>query len=493
MSKVRNAFFMLLIAALWTVGAAMGVMSQDMTEVTIKVEPATATVRVNSRFAAHGTSGKTKELSFLKSGIGTTDLANRISGLMLADRYGTPVKYRASGPGKFAAETDFYQWNYEVMAAAPANSRSSAHVSWLTDTTGILMLDDIMPQSLSSGAKVKIEIPDGWSIATSEKTVGPNTFETSNVEKAVFVVGKELRQIRINAGNSELNVVRSGEWFFGDGELEAIARSIFEEYQKVFGSGPAKNLQIAVLPFPQKDIQKGTWEAETRGNNVTVVSADMPFKSQSPQRLHEQLRHEIFHFWLPNGINLTGNYDWFYEGFALYQSLKTGVALNKIRFEDFLDTLSRAHNIDSAQSTRLSLIAASQNRWNGGDTHVYARGMATAFLIDLALLQNSKGRNSVSDIFQKLYTSHRPGSPASDANTAIFKILQTEPALAEIIELYIKGPQKIEWQIRLAGAGIENEPGNSRTNLRVMTKLNGRQKALLGKLGYNNWRKLTRK
>jgi predicted metalloprotease with PDZ domain len=119
--------------------------------------------------------------------------------------------------------------------------------------------------------------------------------------------------------------------------------------------------------------------------------------------------------------------------------------------------------------------------------------MAVAFLFDLALLQNSNGRNSVSDIFRKLYASHRLEGPATDANAAMLKVFQTQPQLADIIEQYIKGPQKIEWQVQLAAAGIENEPGNTRTNLRVMPKLNGRQKALLDKLGYNNWRKLTRK
>lgn len=492
MSKVRNAFFILSMAALWSVWGAGRVMSQDI-EATIKVEPATATIKVSGRYAANGAAGKHRSLSFLKSAIGMADLANRVSGLVLADGNGKSVTYSASAAGDFAADAEFYQWNYETKAASPADPRSSAHVSWVTDTTGILMLDDLLPQSRSTGAKVTIEVPDGWRIASSEKSVGPNTFETANIEKAVFVMGRELRQASISSGNSELNIVTSGEWSFDDAELAAMARDICGEYLKIFGSGPAKNLQIAVLPFPQKDIQKGTWEAETRGKNVTIISADMPFKSQSPQRLHEQLRHEIFHFWLPNGVSLSGNYDWFYEGFALYQSLKTGVALNRITFDNFLDTLSRAHNIDSIQTRRLSLIAASQNRWNGADTQVYARGMAAAFLIDLALMQNSNRRTSVSDIFQKLYASHRLGGPESDANTAIFNVFQTQPALSGVIERYIKGPEKIEWQIQLHAAGIENEPGNPRTNLRVMPKLNSRQKALLDKLGYNNWRKLTRK
>ena len=223
------------------------------------------------------------------------------------------------------------------------------------------MLDDCSPNA-ERVANVTSK-SGGWKVV-SRKSTG-QTPSNGNV-KTVFVIGAELRNKA--EARSELNIVTTGQWLFDDAESARIAGEIHSEYSKVFRSGPVKKLQIAMLPFPQKNVQKGTWEAETRGASVTVISADMPFKTQALQRLHEQLRHEIFHFWLPNGVNLTGNYDWFYEGFALYQSLKTGVGLNQTRFEDFLDTLSRAHNIDSMQNRRFSLIEASQNRWSGAGT-----------------------------------------------------------------------------------------------------------------------------
>jgi predicted metalloprotease with PDZ domain len=138
----------------------------------------------------------------------------------------------------------------------------------------------------------------------------------------------------------------SSQWLFSDEEAERMVSEVYKEYTKLFRQDPLSGARISLAKFP-RDVKPGDWEAETRANNVTIISSDMPFKTQSLQRLHEQLRHELFHLWIPNGVNLTGNYDWFYEGFALYQSLKLAVALNRIRFEDFLDTLSRAHTIDN--------------------------------------------------------------------------------------------------------------------------------------------------
>ncbi len=490
MSKVSNVFFILSSVFSFVVLTAGNSFSQNV-DVTIKLDVKVAKLSVSGRDKK-----LTKNLSFLTSSIGATDLADRISNLEMTDQNGKPVSYKRFSAGEYVADTVFSGWSY-VVGIESTNPRASAHISWLTDNTGVLMLDDLLPQSPKSAgqptARVAFEVPVGWRIVSSEKIISTGIYEVSNIQKAVFLIGTDIRETKATIGNSTLNIALSGQWHFTDVESARIAEDTFKEYNGLFGFGPTGDLQILIVPFPQKNVQKGTWEAETRGRTVSIVSADMPFKTQSLQRLHEQMRHEIFHLWLPNGVNLSGKYDWFYEGFALYQSLKTGVELNQIRFEDFLDTLSQAHNIDTMQTRPLSLIDSSQNRLSGDDTRIYARGMLVAFLCDLSLLQSSKGKNTVSDIYRKLYAAHKPPSPASDANTAINKVFASYPQLASVVVDYIEGSQKIDWQARLEWVGVENEPGGSRTNLRVKTKLRGSQKALLNKLGYNKWRKLTRK
>ena len=461
----------------------------------IKVDEQRSSVKVSGKYLTAEKAVERRNLSFVRIVVGVPDAAARVSGLTITDQNGGSIPYKKFGTGEYVAEADFGRWDYEIDIAPQKDPRSTAHISWVSDKCGILMLDDLLPQSSKSAGNstVRIMVPEGWKIVSTEKRVDPDTFEVRNIQKAIFLIGRDLRETKVSAGISFLNVVTSGDWLFSDAESGRSVEEISKEYSELFGSSLTGNSQIAIFPFPQKEIQKGTWEAETRGGSVLIVSADMPFKTQSLQRLQEQLRHEIFHLWLPNGVNLSGNYDWFYEGFALYQSLKAGVALNQIRFEDFLETLSRAHNIDSMQTRRLSLIDASKERWNGADTQVYARGMLAAFLCDLSLLQSSKGKKSVGDLFRDLFNSHRPPKPVSEANATIVELFANYPPLTTIVETYIKGSETIDWQVQLGAAGIESEPGNTQANLRVKAKLNGGQKALLDKLGYNNWRKLARK
>jgi predicted metalloprotease with PDZ domain len=351
-----------------------------------------------------------------------------------------------------------------------------------------------LPQSAASNkavaARIKFDLPIGWRIISSEKDAGENTFEVKNVEKAIFLVGKNWRERELVYGKTNLSLAIAGEWKFSDEEALDAAGEIYAEYRKLFGEAPIDKPQINLIRFP-KETKFGRWAAETRGANVTILSADMPFKAQSLQRLHEQLRHEIFHLWMPNRLALTGNYDWFYEGFTVYQALRTGVAMNRIRFEDYLDTLAQAYNLDNLQNHKISLVESSKNRWSGANNQVYARGMLAAFLCDAALLRASKGRRSITEVFREIYRQHRSPNKPEDGNAAITKILKTYSELDSVVEKYIAGTEKISWETNLESLGIEANEENRTTKLSVKKKLNGKQKDLLDELGYNNWRKLS--
>ena len=487
MSKVFPPFLTTTLAVLLILQIFNKAAAQDITtEVRIDVEtPATTTVK--GRFPRLGS--HSRNLTFLREYAGIEGLGERISGLELRTDAEKTVAFKMLIPGEYLAESDFDSWQYNFDLTVQKRPAGAAHVSWLDGNLGLLMLDDLLPQSTSSNnTKLTLNLPSGWKTWTTEKNLGQNVFQIADTEKSVFVIGKDFREV---PAGPNLKLLIEGQWQFTDAEAADIANEIFSNYVKLFGSAPVQQAQIAILKFPLKAVQAGMWEADTRGQSVTLISSDMPFKTQSLQRLHEQLRHEIFHLWLPNGVNLSGNYDWFYEGFALYAALKGGVAVNRIRFEDFLDTLSRGYNIDTITGSRISLIGASGTRWNGTNTQIYARGMLVAFLCDLALLQRSKGKADVNDLLKRVYDEHNFTKPREDGNTAILRMFKSYPALTDIVQKYIEGSEKIDWRRQLSAAGIESKEENYTTFLSVATKPNGRQREILDKLGYNNWRKLT--
>lgn len=429
----------------------------------------------------------TRNLWFLKD-FGKFDaLGDRISDVSGSDGDRSVMISRLI-PGEYAAASDVRKWSYKIDLSPFKDPSAAAHISWMGAEGGVLMLDDVLPQGRAGSlTNVEFVLPAGWTIHTTEPARGTNRFDVRDREKAVFAIGKDFRISKLTKGD----LVTRGQWLFSDEEAVSIANEIFAAYEKSFGGDPAGSFQLNVIKFPGGAIP-GEWEADTRGNTVTILSSDMPFRTQALQRLHEQLRHEIFHLWIPNGVRLTGSYDWFYEGFALYLSLKNGVLLNRIRFEDFLDTLSRAYMIDSSQNPRLSLIDASRARWTGGNATVYARGMLAAFLCDIALLKNSKGRSDASGLVKEVFEKYRSTATAIDGNDAVTSAMVAHKELVPIVENYVRGNAVINWSADLAAAGIMNEEQNSVIVLKTVERPNSRQKEMLDKLGYNSWRKLTK-
>jgi predicted metalloprotease with PDZ domain len=248
----------------------------------------------------------------------------------------------------------------------------------------------------------------------------------------------------------------------------------------MLGGLPRKDYRIFLVKLPPS-AGFGSWEAGTVGSTVTVVTGDATFASTALQRLHEQLRHEIFHLWMPNALNLRGDYAWFYEGFALYQSLKLGVRVNRIRFDDFLDTLSRAYTIDANARPRIPLTSPAVD-----PTARYARGMLVAFLIDLQLIANSRGRSDVTTVLRTIFQTHGENSQPADSTEALKASIRQN----SILDRYVFGADPIDWTQQLSAAGIESKQTGRTTTLSTVPKPNGRQKEILDRLGYNNWRKL---
>lgn len=486
MSKLRPSFFLsfavfAVILQLFNNSAAQ---SLEANVKIVSIEP--PILRVEGKFSNERTD---KNWTFLNSIVGVENLGEKISGFGLIDKNGQTVAVKKLQSGEYLAENSAVGFSYKLDLRRKEKIASMAHISWLSSEEGLLMLDDLLPQfGKETKAIIGFDLPEGWRVGANELNAGRNSFTVSDIEKTVFYVGKNWREKSFGV----LNLLISGDWQFSDTEAASSAFEVFREYEKLFGAMPNDSQQIFLLKFPE-GTPFGNWAAETRGANIVILSSDMPFQTQGIQRLHEQFRHEIFHFWMPNNLALSGSYDWFYEGFALYHSLKTGVAVNRLRFEDFLDTLSRAYNLDSFQTQRISLIEASKNRWSGGNSQVYARGMLTAFLCDIAILKESKGKRNLTEVLREIYQKHRKPSKETDGNTAILQILETRRELKIIVEKYIKSAENIDWQTDLEAFGIEAKTENSFTKLAVKAKLNGRQKDLLNELGYNNWRKLVQK
>lgn len=483
MSKPSKPIFLALIVFVEILQFLNNSPAQSL-EIKVKIEGSEAKVSGRIVDAPEGTGFR--DLEFTDSVAGQSGYALRVSALKFSNSEEIWDGVRVARDRYRSGENGFVSFEY-VMDLRPPGLASMAHTSWIDGERGVLAAADLFPNvGANLPVNANFELPAGWIFAFGI----PNKIRINDPQREFYFISKNPRESAVAGGVA--NVAVDGEFKFTDADAAKMVAEIIGQYRSVFGGMPREKIKVIIARFPD-DAREGRFEAETRGSTVLIMSADLTNASQSAQRLHAQLRHELFHLWVPNALELDGAYDWFYEGFALYQSLRTAVALNRIRFEDFLGTLGRAYDADSKIVTRHSLIDASRDRWSGFNTRVYARGMLVGFLIDVEMLARSKGKRSVSDLLRAIWKEHGPGSKRADGNEAVIAAIEKYPELKPIVSSYIRGSAPIEWRTALAAAGIEAVSDGSNTVLRATAAPTKSQKVLLDKLGYNNWRNFLKK
>lgn len=430
---------------------------------------------------------QTSVISFRNSYAGVLGLGERIERLE-GELGGKTVSVKKLAPGEFEAEKEINHLRYEVNLAGPTPPAQMSHVSWLNESGGLLMLADLLPRFAREPggmASIHLDVPSHWSIG-SNLAARESHYLTTDPEKAIFMVAPSVQKKTKRAGAANLSVIRFGQWPFSEDDALKISGKLIEEYSKATGHVLNTDSVMMLMPFPGGTGPE-RWTAETRGNTVVILIGTNASRKRALSKLGIVLTHEIFHLWVPNALKLSGNFDWFFEGFTLYQALRMALRLKFISFDTFLETMARVY--DSAQSSpdanRLSLIEASERRWTTSSSLVYDKGMLAAFVYDLALRNATDCQQSIDDAYRRLF---QPGGTGQgSANETIISILNAPAGMNSFSREYVETAGSINLQLVLSSYGLQLRPGVARgqtTSLMPANDLNKVQRKVLRCVGY---------
>jgi len=421
--------------------------------------------------------------SFRNSYGSVLGLAERIEGFDVVANNGGATTAQKVGPGEYRSTTRATNFRYRVKLGLPENQSDMAHTSWLEGGSGLLMLADLVPKLDGLEFKpliVDFLLPSAWRVASAIKPTA-NHFLVQKSETAIFFVGRSLRETTAQVGSIQFAFITSSKWSFSDGQVLKIAEEVLNDYSKRIVPDPTSSAVLMLVPFPRSrpEVQ---WSAETRGSTTAIVFNEGGKQKYALAQLAIALTHEFFHFWVPNGLALTGDYDWFFEGFTIYQASQTAVRLGYIDFNEYLNTIARVyHSYLSVQDRdRFSLIEASQRRFTGESSVVYDKGMLVGFLCDLILRYESDGRSSLDDVYRSLF---RIRGESQDANKAIIKALSLYAALKQFADAYIVQNGSLELEGLIGRYGLEIQSNGQEKRLVTNSRLDPRQLRVLRSLG----------
>ena len=478
-------------------GCVMSIARAQQTKIEILVLPGST-----GHVVVEGSGQPAADWSFRDSYAGVLDLGSRIDGLRLYDAAGMEVPNRKIAPGQYQATRPATKFRYGVNLALPPRAADMARVSWVNGGRGLLMLRDLLPASSATaqpGGRVtlRLSLPEGWAAHSNEAPNVGGEFEIADADVAVLAVGNHLRISTTSVSGMTFSLVAAGEWAFNDADALELAGEVLKAHRDVFGAAPSRRATLILFPFPQAGVPD-KWSAETRGSSVTLLLGRLVSKVGALAQLSVPLTHEFLHFWVPNGLTLVGDYDWFYEGFTVYQAAQIGVRLGLLTFPEFLNAISRAYDgySLSLDRDRWSLVEASKRRFTGGESSVYSKSMVIAFLYDLKLRTLSHNKQSLNDVYRGIFREYRadearggasrPGR-GSDGSTAALKALSAHPGMQDFGGSFISNPAAINLPELLAPFGLRVETFGLRTRISVSEFLSRQQRDLLHDLGYNDY------
>jgi predicted metalloprotease with PDZ domain len=480
----RRFFAMSLVIAAVVLCLRVSVAAQQVS-VRLHIIPET------SRVVIDGSCPATARWSFPDSYGGVLGLGKRVEQFAALDDSGAEIPTRKLAPGQFDSAKAASRFRYEVNLMPSLGGADSAKVSWLTRQRGLLMLADLLPiisgkNSRETAAIVRFQAPESWAVQSNDREGPLDAVEVSDIDRAVFAVGSDLRTSRLTESGMSFRLITDGEWAFADVEVLEMAARILKAYREVFGAMPAKQGTLILFPFP-RPAAVNQWSAETRGSTVTLLLGKLPSKIGALAQVSTPLTHELFHLWVPNALALEGDYDWFYEGFTVYQAARTAVHLDLLTFAEFLNSIARAHDASNVQANSVSLMEASRSRWTNGQSSVYSKSMVVAFLYDLRLRSVSHGKKSLDNVYRAILQKHSSGAAGrSDGNEGAMQALAVDGSAENFVREFIRNPVTIDLASELAPFGLRVEVLGLRTRIGVSEKLNKQQRDLLRELGYND-------
>lgn len=302
--------------------------------------------------------------------------------------------------------------------------------------------------------EVKIEYPDTWTLGTALSMNEDGYYEAEDYDQIVdspMMLGK-LTKASAEISGADINIYTySKTGLLESGDILSSVENILKAGDKFTNGLPVDHYTFL---FHFENLSAGAWEHS--------YSSFYVFREDTLSKLNKQgfngyIAHEFFHIVTPLNIHselvekfnfekpVMSKHLWLYEGVTEWASHIMLLRDSLMLLEDYERMLQQKMNQYQGYNNNISLTYLGEHSAEMSDQYpnIYMKGALVAGLLDIRLLELSKGKKGLREVINELADIYGPDRSFSEKTFFDDFIRMTYPEIKEFIEKYIAGTEPI--------------------------------------------------
>lgn len=322
---------------------------------------------------------------------------------------------------------------------------SDAWARFYSDPNPLTLPPEARAAGTVSGATARFQLPTSeaqWKVVSTAWEEAPNTFAMrQHPVGSVFAMGPfDTTRLPEVAG---LRIALHPDWNIMPARVEQMVAELLASHREMLESPDNAQALVLLSPLPGPLTPRGSLRTAgmVRGQTLVVYAARAPRVPANHPDIAEAmavfLGHELFHLWVPTGVQVTRELSWLSEGWAMHMGRRAAVATGRLDEAGGTRRLSRAYRryLDIGGYRAGSLPAASTGPEEQRNL-LYLRGELVFRLLEQEWNREHPERPFERALWQALAAAYDGFEPL---DAAAVRTILTDLVDATTVRRYVEG------------------------------------------------------
>ena len=322
--------------------------------------------------------------------------------------------------------------------------------------------------------KVKIEYNSDWTIGTS-LTVDQNGYYSA--ENYDHLADSPLLIGDITSASTTVNDIKVGVYVYSsDTSINAdkimkSADKILQSSAAFIGYSPVTHYNFLMCFLGIEEFRKNRFMGAGALEHSYSSLFVFPLMAGVSTEVEDDIAHEFLHILTPLNLHseiiqpfnfevpTSSEHIWLYEGVTEWASDIMQLRGGLISTDEYLNRISQKASINDRFPQDISLSELSRGVYSETITmqflNFYNKGAVTAALLDIRLLELSKGTRGLREVFLELLDRYGKYKPFPEKEFFDIFIDMTYPEIEQFINDYIKGTKPLPYKEYFSKLGYD--------------------------------------